>query len=227
MTFREFWKSRFAPKGPRFECRLRQMREAAGFTEAALAEFCQVSQETITLVEAAKYEPSVVLAEHIARRLDTTVENLFTVFPATPARSADWEERLNKETRQVGYWTFYGVFAISAIGAAVLLNFSNQESVAYTLFAVAIVSAIAYVIGTTRIPGYRQFSRQWMLAGTTKRKRLLGVIAGAVIYAVFMELFANKGETVAKRIESFLFYAVIWGTMMYWLNYRKAKRKQQ
>ena len=48
-------------------------------TQAELAEAVDVSRQTIIAVERGDYAPSVFLALRIARALDTTVEQLFSI----------------------------------------------------------------------------------------------------------------------------------------------------
>ncbi|WP_298090732.1 helix-turn-helix domain-containing protein [uncultured Sphingomonas sp.] len=58
---------------------LKPAREAAGLTQAALAERVGVSRKTINTVENGVYIPSTLLALKLAAALDTTVETLFQV----------------------------------------------------------------------------------------------------------------------------------------------------
>ena len=56
---------------------MRQARQRAGLTQAALAQQAEVTRQTIVAVEAGDYAPSVYLALGIAQCLDATVEQLF------------------------------------------------------------------------------------------------------------------------------------------------------
>lgn len=58
---------------------LKPAREAAGLTQAALAERVGVSRKTINTVENGIYIPSTLLALKLAAALGTTVELLFQV----------------------------------------------------------------------------------------------------------------------------------------------------
>ena len=48
-------------------------------TQEELAELVGVSRQTIIAIEKGKYNPSVYLAIKLARVLDTTVEEIFTI----------------------------------------------------------------------------------------------------------------------------------------------------
>ena len=58
---------------------LKQVRKAAGLTQAQLAQFTGVSRQTIIATERGDYAPSVYLALRIAQSLDTTVEEIFSL----------------------------------------------------------------------------------------------------------------------------------------------------
>ena len=56
---------------------LKEVRTAAGLTQAELAERAGVSRKTINTVENGVFVPSTTLALTLARTLGTTVEELF------------------------------------------------------------------------------------------------------------------------------------------------------
>ena len=62
---------------PRLGSRLKEIRTAAGLTQAELAERAGVSRKTINTVENGVFTPSTLLALELARALGTTVEDLF------------------------------------------------------------------------------------------------------------------------------------------------------
>lgn len=62
---------------PRLVSALKEVRTAAGLTQAELADRAGVSRKTINTVENGVFIPSTVLALSLARALDTTVEGLF------------------------------------------------------------------------------------------------------------------------------------------------------
>ena len=64
-------------KGDTMKNKIKEYRFALGLSQQDLAQACGVSRETICRVEANRSNPSLALAYHIARRLDTTVEDLF------------------------------------------------------------------------------------------------------------------------------------------------------
>lgn len=59
--------------------RLRELREARGFTQAQLAEAIGVSRKTINTVENAVFIPSTTIALKLARALGEPVEALFSL----------------------------------------------------------------------------------------------------------------------------------------------------
>jgi len=61
----------------RLGSRLKEVRTAAGLTQAELAERAGVSRKTINTVENGVFTPSTLLALELARALGTTVEGLF------------------------------------------------------------------------------------------------------------------------------------------------------
>ena len=62
---------------PRLGSRLKEVRTAAGLTQAELAERAGVSRKTINTVENCVFIPSTLLALTLARALGTSVEGLF------------------------------------------------------------------------------------------------------------------------------------------------------
>lgn len=63
---------------------LRAHRSAAGLTQAELARRAFVSRKTINTIENAVFVPSTVLALRLARVLDCSVEDLFSLAPDDP-----------------------------------------------------------------------------------------------------------------------------------------------
>ena len=63
---------------------LKQVRKAAGLTQAQLAQLTGVSRQTIIATERGDYAPSVYLALRIARALNTTVEEIFSLQEESP-----------------------------------------------------------------------------------------------------------------------------------------------
>jgi len=57
--------------------RLREAREAAGLTQAQLAERVGVSRKTVNTVENGVFVPSTIVALKLAKAFDCTVEELF------------------------------------------------------------------------------------------------------------------------------------------------------
>ena len=60
--------------------RLRELRDARGWSQGELAERLEVSRQTVNALETGKYDPSLPLAFRIARLFDARIEDIF--FPA-------------------------------------------------------------------------------------------------------------------------------------------------
>lgn len=57
--------------------RLRELRQAAGLSQAALGEALGVSRQTVIAIETGRYDPSLKLALRIARQFGQQVEEVF------------------------------------------------------------------------------------------------------------------------------------------------------
>lgn len=57
---------------------IRDKRKQQGLSQEELAKQCGVSRQTVNAIENDKYDPTLALAFHLARELDTTVDTLFT-----------------------------------------------------------------------------------------------------------------------------------------------------
>ena len=57
--------------------RVRELREAQGWSQGALAEHLDVSRQTINAIETGKYDPSLPLAFKIARLFGSRIETIF------------------------------------------------------------------------------------------------------------------------------------------------------
>jgi len=57
--------------------RLRELRDARGWSQGELAERLEVSRQTINALETGKYDPSLPLAFRIARLFDCRIEDVF------------------------------------------------------------------------------------------------------------------------------------------------------
>lgn len=60
---------------------VRRLREAEGLSQAALGIELGVSRQTINSIETGKYDPSLPLAFALARRFNTSIEEIFHVEP--------------------------------------------------------------------------------------------------------------------------------------------------
>ena len=56
---------------------IRDRREAAGLSQAALGALLGVSRQTVNSLETGKYDPSLPLAFTIARHFDAPIEEIF------------------------------------------------------------------------------------------------------------------------------------------------------
>ena len=59
------------------DSRVRELREAQGWSQGELAERLAVSRQTVNAIETGKYDPSLPLAFRIARLFDAPLETIF------------------------------------------------------------------------------------------------------------------------------------------------------
>jgi putative transcriptional regulator len=57
--------------------RVRELREAQGWSQAQLGERLDVSRQTVNAIETGKYDPSLPLAFRIARLFGSPIESIF------------------------------------------------------------------------------------------------------------------------------------------------------
>jgi putative transcriptional regulator len=57
--------------------RVRELREAQGWSQGDLAERLDVSRQTVNAIETGRYDPSLPLAFGIARLFRKTIETIF------------------------------------------------------------------------------------------------------------------------------------------------------
>ena len=57
--------------------RVRELREARGWSQGALAEQLDVSRQTVNAIENGKYDPSLPLAFKLARLFRQRIETMF------------------------------------------------------------------------------------------------------------------------------------------------------
>ncbi|QYF93187.1 helix-turn-helix transcriptional regulator [Massilia sp. PAMC28688] len=57
---------------------IRELRAAAGWSQAHLADLLQVSRQTINAIETGRYDPSLPLAFAISRLFSQPIESIFT-----------------------------------------------------------------------------------------------------------------------------------------------------
>lgn len=71
--------SRRVPYFGTVRSRVRELRAERGLSQQALASAVGVSRQTINAIETGRYDPSLVLAVHLARHFGSTVEEVFDV----------------------------------------------------------------------------------------------------------------------------------------------------
>ena len=57
--------------------RLRELRDARGWSQGELAERLEVSRQTVNALETGRYDPSLPLAFKIARVFEQPIESIF------------------------------------------------------------------------------------------------------------------------------------------------------
>lgn len=56
---------------------IRDKRKQLGSSQEELAKRCGVSRQTVNAIENNRYDPTLALAFHLAKELETTVDGLF------------------------------------------------------------------------------------------------------------------------------------------------------
>jgi len=67
------------------QSRVRELREAQGWSQGELAERLAVSRQTVNAIETGKYDPSLPLAFRIARLFAQPIERIFELDEEEPA----------------------------------------------------------------------------------------------------------------------------------------------
>ncbi|MBV8070391.1 MAG: helix-turn-helix domain-containing protein [Acidobacteriaceae bacterium] len=80
--------------------RLKELRQARGLTAADLASKCGVRRQTIYAIEDGIYIPNTLIAVALARALDSSVEEIFSIEQAGPCHTVEAELAFN--TRKPG-----------------------------------------------------------------------------------------------------------------------------
>ncbi|MES2017459.1 MAG: helix-turn-helix transcriptional regulator [Pseudomonadota bacterium] len=63
---------------------VRELRTAAGWSQAHLADLLKVSRQTINAIETGRYDPSLPLAFSLSRLFAKPIEAIFTPDPEKP-----------------------------------------------------------------------------------------------------------------------------------------------
>lgn len=64
-------------RGATVRNRLRELREAQGWTQGALADRLEVSRQTVNALETGRYDPSLPLAFRVSRLFGEPIEAIF------------------------------------------------------------------------------------------------------------------------------------------------------
>jgi molybdate-binding protein/DNA-binding XRE family transcriptional regulator len=67
------------PTETQFENRLKERRQAAGFSQQQLADMAGITRQAVSAVEASQYSPATSVTLQLARALDCRVEDLFSI----------------------------------------------------------------------------------------------------------------------------------------------------
>lgn len=73
--------------------RIRELREAKGFTQEQLGEMVGTSRQAINAIETEKFEPSIWLAYDISQIFGCTIEEVFIFEESTRKSRADCSRR--------------------------------------------------------------------------------------------------------------------------------------
>ena len=71
------------------DSRVRELREAQGWSQGELAERLAVSRQTVNAIETGKYDPSLPLAFRIARVFGQPIEAIFADGAEEQAKAAE------------------------------------------------------------------------------------------------------------------------------------------
>ena len=63
------------------DSRVRELREAQGWSQGELADHLAVSRQTVNAIETGKYDPSLPLAFSLARTFKQRIEEIFEAEP--------------------------------------------------------------------------------------------------------------------------------------------------
>jgi putative transcriptional regulator len=218
------FRSRF--KRPiRFTTTLREIREAHGLSQSDLARDCEVSVQTIRLIEEMKYEPSVVLAERLAMKLGYTVETLFTVSLQPDTLHTPRDERADFAMYRYGYRLMIFLIFGSLIAANLSFAFNWGEDVGIAFGAVWGIGAVLFIATTIAIPGYWSYNQAANRKTTPPKVRILGSVIMGLGFAILMMFSVDTDKPMTARILRFVPDAIVFGGASYFVRFFQGRAK--
>ena len=209
----------------RFTTTLRETREAQGLTRDDLAQYCEVSVETIGMIEEGKYEPSVVLAEKLAVKLGVSVEALFVLAVTPDVVLPARDERIALATFRYGYALMIFLVFGSLIAANVLMNWTSYEEAGEAMFAVWAVGAVLFIAFTIAVRGSWSFMRTAQRKGVSAKYRVISSIVSGIFFGGTMTFWVDADHPTSWRIQHGIWDAVFFGLLMYFVNYYQGRSK--
>src|SRR3989442_2485692 len=138
---------------PEIETSLGTLRRKRGISAIHLASTVGVSRQTIYAMEAGTYVPNTAVALRLARALETTVEELFTLPGSAPAPNL----RSERATLLPGSATVHQGQAVQLCRVEKRLMASAPSSVPWDFPATdAVVADKPGRKGTTRVPNFQE-----------------------------------------------------------------------
>ncbi len=137
----------------RFTTTLGEVRQSRGLTQEDLAEYCEVSVETIRMIEAAKYEPSVVLAARISEKLNARIDEIFSALPRAAKNSTERPDSRDQQFK-AGMWINTAFLFIVIAEMAALLTFIPISFVLLAFCVVGLLDILLIIAFVQLVPGY-------------------------------------------------------------------------
>lgn len=163
---------------------LRDTRENLQLMVQQVADYGNVTPETIEKIEAGEYTPSVVLALRIAELLSRPVAEVFPL-PEPETVPPVKEERIEHEAARASSMVLLTA-GLTALFAGFVLEFiPSTEIIGYTLFGVWAVLALAYLTAQSLVKGQRRWSLK-VARQTSRKKAILTTIWTSALYGALM-----------------------------------------
>ncbi len=196
-------------------------------SQEQLATELELSPQTIQLIEVAKYMPSVVLAQKIAGRFETTVEALFSLNPVLDGKHASRDERIEFESYRYAFGIMLFLVFGSLIAANVFFATRCSDDVGITLGAVWGVGAILYLSSTIAIRGFWSYSRAYNRRATSLKRRIFSSLISGLIFATLMQLSIETDKSSNAQILRFAENFGYFSVLMYVVNYFEGRIKSK